>query len=132
MPLLAWSSLSNWPFTNVAIAGACFDPSPPGASAVMAPSVDAFSGWQAAAKSARSATAQADFRVMTKRPDSNSMWGGRFSAQPDQIMEAINASSDTDKRLAEQDIAGSKAHAAMLAKAGVISASDAKAIDDGL
>jgi argininosuccinate lyase len=69
---------------------------------------------------------------MTKRPDSNQMWGGRFSAQPDQIMEAINASIDTDKRLAEQDIAGSKAHAAMLAKAGVISAGDAKAIEDGL
>ena len=60
------------------------------------------------------------------------MWGGRFSAQPDQIMEAINASIDTDKRLAEQDIAGSKAHAAMLAKTGVISPSDAKAIADGL
>jgi argininosuccinate lyase len=69
---------------------------------------------------------------MTKRPESNSMWGGRFSAQPDQIMEAINASIDTDKRLAEQDIAGSKAHAAMLAKAGVISADDAKAIEGGL
>ncbi|HEV7689202.1 MAG TPA: argininosuccinate lyase [Hyphomonadaceae bacterium] len=60
------------------------------------------------------------------------MWGARFSAQPDQIMEAINASIDTDKRLAEQDIAGSQAHAAMLAKAGVISAGDAKAIHDGL
>ncbi len=60
------------------------------------------------------------------------MWGGRFSARPDQVMEAINASIDTDKRLAEQDIAGSKAHAAMLAKAGVISAADAKAIADGL
>jgi argininosuccinate lyase len=47
-------------------------------------------------------------------------------------MEAINASIDTDKRLAEQDIAGSKAHAAMLAKAGVISEADAKAISDGL
>jgi argininosuccinate lyase len=60
------------------------------------------------------------------------MWGGRFSAKPDQVMEAINASIDTDKRLAEQDIAGSKAHAAMLAKAGVISEADAKAITDGL
>jgi argininosuccinate lyase len=60
------------------------------------------------------------------------MWGGRFSAKPDQVMEAINASIDTDKRLAEQDIAGSKAHAAMLAKAGVISDADAKAIADGL
>jgi argininosuccinate lyase len=47
------------------------------------------------------------------------MWGGRFSARPDDVMEAINASIDTDKRLAEEDIAGSKAHAAMLAKTGV-------------
>ncbi|MDP3738335.1 MAG: argininosuccinate lyase [Hyphomonadaceae bacterium] len=69
---------------------------------------------------------------MTKRPESNSMWGGRFSARPDQIMEAINASIDTDKRLAEEDIAGSKAHAAMLAKTGVITPADAKAIADGL
>src|SRR5262245_8000175 len=70
---------------------------------------------------------------MSKRPDSsNQMWGGRFTAKPDQVMEAINASIDTDKRLAEQDIAGSKAHAAMLAKAGVISDADAKAITDGL
>ncbi len=60
------------------------------------------------------------------------MWGGRFSARPDQVMEAINASIDTDKRLAEQDIAGSQAHAAMLAKVGVISEADAQAIADGL
>jgi argininosuccinate lyase len=60
------------------------------------------------------------------------MWGGRFSARPDQVMEAINASIDTDKRLAEQDIAGSKAHAAMLAKTGVITAADESAIQKGL
>ncbi len=60
------------------------------------------------------------------------MWGGRFSAKPDQVMEAINASIDVDKRLAEEDIAGSRAHAAMLAKTGVIAASDAAAIDTGL
>jgi len=69
---------------------------------------------------------------MTKRPDGQQMWGGRFSAKPDQIMEAINASIDVDKRLAEEDIAGSKAHAAMLAKTGVISKTDAAAIDTGL
>ena len=65
-------------------------------------------------------------------PESNSMWGGRFSAQPDQVMEAINASIDVDKRLAEQDIAGSKAHAAMLAKTGVITQADEAAIQKGL
>jgi argininosuccinate lyase len=69
---------------------------------------------------------------MTKRPDGQQMWGGRFSAKPDQIMEAINASIDVDKRLAEEDIAGSKAHAAMLAKTGVLSKADAAAIDAGL
>mgnify|MGYP000429115811 CR=1 FL=1 len=60
------------------------------------------------------------------------MWGGRFSARPDQVMEAINASIDVDKRLAEQDIAGSKAHAAMLAKTGVITQADEAAIQTGL
>jgi argininosuccinate lyase len=69
---------------------------------------------------------------MTKRPDGQQMWGGRFSAKPDQVMEAINASIDVDKRLAEEDIAGSKAHAAMLAKTGVLSKADAAAIDTGL
>jgi len=60
------------------------------------------------------------------------MWGGRFSALPDQIMEAINASIDVDKRLAEQDIAGSRAHAAMLAGTGIITAADHGAIQQGL
>jgi argininosuccinate lyase len=69
---------------------------------------------------------------MTKRPGGQQMWGGRFTAKPDQIMEAINASIDVDKRLAEEDIAGSKAHAAMLAKTGVISKTDAAAIAAGL
>ena len=69
---------------------------------------------------------------MTKRPDGQQRWGGRFSAKPHQVMEAINASIDVDKRLAEEDIAGSKAHAAMLAKTGVLSKVDAAAIDQGL
>jgi argininosuccinate lyase len=60
------------------------------------------------------------------------MWGGRFSALPDQIMEAINASIEVDKRLAEQDIAGSRAHAAMLAETGIITAADHGAIQQGL
>ena len=41
----------------------------------------------------------------------NKMWGGRFERGPASIMEEINASIDFDKRLAEQDLAGSKAHA---------------------
>jgi argininosuccinate lyase len=63
---------------------------------------------------------------------SNQMWGGRFSGGPDAIMEAINASIGFDKRMAAQDIAGSRAHAAMLAAQGIISDSDAKAIREGL
>ncbi|MFZ7091177.1 argininosuccinate lyase [Primorskyibacter sp. 2E233] len=63
---------------------------------------------------------------------SNQMWGGRFAAGPDAIMEAINASIGFDKRLAAQDIAGSRAHAAMLAATGIISDSDAEAIREGL
>ncbi|SFJ83854.1 argininosuccinate lyase [Celeribacter neptunius] len=63
---------------------------------------------------------------------SNAMWGGRFAAGPDAIMEAINASIDFDKRLASQDIAGSRAHAAMLAKQGILTDKDAEAIREGL
>ncbi|MBP0483228.1 argininosuccinate lyase [Sagittula salina] len=63
---------------------------------------------------------------------SNQMWGGRFAAGPDAIMEAINASIGFDKRLAAQDVAGSRAHAAMLASQGIISSSDAEVIREGL
>lgn len=62
----------------------------------------------------------------------NTMWGGRFAAGPDAIMEAINASIGFDKRMAAQDIAGSRAHAEMLATAGIIEPSDAEAIREGL
>ncbi|MDP4992693.1 MAG: argininosuccinate lyase [Marivita lacus] len=63
---------------------------------------------------------------------SNQMWGGRFAAGPDAIMEAINASIGFDKRMAAQDIAGSRAHAAMLAAQGIITSSDAEAMREGL
>src|ERR1700691_2097503 len=63
---------------------------------------------------------------------SNKMWGGRFGAGPDPIMEEINASIDFDRHLYRQDIAASKAHVAMLAKTGIISAQDAKRIAHGL
>ena len=56
----------------------------------------------------------------TARTGTNTMWGGRFSAAPDALMEAINASIGFDRRLAAQDIAGSMAHAAMLAQQGII------------
>jgi argininosuccinate lyase len=63
---------------------------------------------------------------------SNKMWGGRFGSGPDPIMEEINASIDFDRHLYRQDIAASKAHAAMLAKTGIISPQDAKRIAHGL
>ncbi|MCB2115919.1 MAG: argininosuccinate lyase, partial [Rhodobacteraceae bacterium] len=62
----------------------------------------------------------------------NAMWGGRFAAGPDAIMEAINASIGFDQRLHAQDIAGSRAHAAMLAATGILTDKDAEAIREGL
>ena len=69
---------------------------------------------------------------MSDNNSSNAMWGGRFASGPDAIMESINASIDFDKRMAVQDIAGSIAHATMLAKQNIITASDAEAIKEGL
>jgi len=69
---------------------------------------------------------------MSDNSKANAMWGGRFSKGVDAIMEAINASIRFDKRLAPQDIAGSRAHAAMLAAQGIITDSDAQAIREGL
>jgi len=62
----------------------------------------------------------------------NKMWGGRFERGPAGIMEEINVSVDFDKRLADHDIAGSKAHARMLAVQGIIDQADADAIVQGL
>ena len=63
---------------------------------------------------------------------SNRMWGGRFSSGPDAIMEEINASIGFDQRLYKQDIAGSIAHATMLAETGILTAADRDAIVNGL
>lgn len=60
------------------------------------------------------------------------IWGGRFSGGPSDIMEAINASIDFDKRLAKQDLRGSRAHCAMLVQQGILSKADGDAIMDGL
>ncbi|WP_337186410.1 argininosuccinate lyase [Phenylobacterium sp.] len=60
------------------------------------------------------------------------MWGGRFSQKPAELMQAINVSIGFDKRLAAQDLAGSRAHAAMLFSTGVVSGEDAAAIQGGL
>ena len=73
---------------------------------------------------------------MTSSNDSksaaNPLWGGRFAEGPLEIMERINASVVFDHRLALHDIRGSKAHAAMLAAQGIISAEDEAAIQGGL
>jgi argininosuccinate lyase len=67
-----------------------------------------------------------------KTNKSNALWGGRFSGSPSEIMEAINASIDIDQRMAFEDIAGSIAHARMLAATGIISSDDATKIENGL
>jgi len=70
--------------------------------------------------------------VTEGKGDSNLMWGGRFESGPAALMRAINASIAVDKRLWREDIAASKAHAAMLGAQGIVSAQDAEAIASGL
>jgi argininosuccinate lyase len=60
------------------------------------------------------------------------MWGGRFEAGPAAIMGEITPSIDFDKRLAGEDLAGSKAHVRMLATEGIISKDDGQLILKGL
>ena len=69
---------------------------------------------------------------MSDKKASNAMWGGRFASGPAAIMEAINASVGFDRKLYAQDIRGSIAHCEMLAKTGIISAADQRAIAQGL
>ena len=72
---------------------------------------------------------------MTETPDpdgANPQWGGRFSRGPAEIMQQINASIGVDQRLWRQDIRASLAHAAMLARVGVIRTEDERAIREGL
>jgi argininosuccinate lyase len=68
----------------------------------------------------------------TSASRANAQWGGRFAAGPAQIMSDINASIGFDRRMWRQDIRGSRAHAAMLVQAGVLTPEDAAAIADGL
>lgn len=60
------------------------------------------------------------------------MWGGRFSAAPNELVARMGESVSFDARMYRQDIAGSTAHARMLAKQGIISQEDADAIASGL
>ena len=60
------------------------------------------------------------------------LWGGRFSKNTNELVDAFNASIEFDKRLYHEDIRGSIAHATMLAKCGIIPEEDAKKIVAGL
>ena len=70
--------------------------------------------------------------AISRTGNSNQMWGGRFAGGPAAVMREINASISIDKRLWREDIAASRAHAAMLGRQGILSEADAKAIDEGL
>ena len=70
--------------------------------------------------------------MVDKPAKGQQMWGGRFAAPPSDIMQSINASIDIDRRMVMQDVAGSRAHADMLAETGIISDADNEAIQSGL
>ena len=73
-----------------------------------------------------------DLRPALRNVDANAQWGGRFAAGPGVVMQEINASIGFDRRMWRQDIKGSLAHAAMLARLGIISPEDENAIASGL
>ncbi|MFK8019043.1 MAG: argininosuccinate lyase [Pseudomonadales bacterium] len=64
--------------------------------------------------------------------DTNTSWGGRFSEPTDKFVQRFTASEQFDRRLYREDIAGSRAHAAMLAKQGLLSAQELADIQTGL
>ena len=69
---------------------------------------------------------------LMKGDDSMALWGGRFEAGVAEVTQEFGASLPVDKHLYKQDIAGSKAHAKMLAAQGIISVEDEQAIAEGL
>lgn len=64
--------------------------------------------------------------------ENDALWGGRFEDAPAEFTQEFGASLPVDKRMWESDIAGSKAHAKMLAKQDIISEKDAEDIRSGL
>ena len=66
-----------------------------------------------------------------KNKNASLIWGGRFDGGVSAVMERINASIAFDREMYRQDIAGSRAHAAMLVDAGIITAEDGAAIAEG-
>jgi argininosuccinate lyase len=78
------------------------------------------------------ARAHGNAPAMADKPPAQRTWGARFEMKPDELMTRINASIGFDKRLWREDIAASKAHAAMLCEQAIISEADAAAILEGL
>ena len=60
------------------------------------------------------------------------LWGGRFTKEENQLVHNFNESLSFDQKFYHQDIQGSIAHVTMLAKQGIVSEEDRKAIIDGL
>jgi argininosuccinate lyase len=69
---------------------------------------------------------------MSKNKDQNKLWGGRFTEPTDAFVQRFTASVDFDRRLFQQDIDGSVAHAKMLVKAGILTEDEVSLILDGL
>jgi argininosuccinate lyase len=69
---------------------------------------------------------------MSNNKDQNKLWGGRFTEATDAFVQRFTASVDFDRRLFQQDIDGSAAHAKMLAKAGILTTDEVSQILDGL
>ena len=68
----------------------------------------------------------------SEKQNNNKIWGGRFSASTNELMEEFNSSIQIDKRLYNQDIEGSIVHAEMLCKQKIISVPDFQLIESGL
>ena len=69
---------------------------------------------------------------MTKEKDTSKLWGGRFNEDTDAFVQRFTASVTFDQRMAADDIAGSLAHARMLARQGIIAAGDLADIERGM
>jgi len=69
---------------------------------------------------------------MSKSSEQNKLWGGRFTEPTDAFVEAFTASVQFDQRMYKQDIAGSRAHARMLTKVGVLTEDDLSNLLKGL
>jgi len=79
-----------------------------------------------------SSSSSAETAVIKDASTSNTLWGGRFSETTDEFVQAFTASVNFDRRMYRQDIEGSKAHATMLMKSGVLTEEDCNAIHEGL